>query len=114
MATDRKFAIFVCDQMSAAGEIASRAMFGEYSVYCNTKVVALLCDNQLFVKPTAAGRLFIGEPVEKSPFPGAKPHFLIDDGLDDPVWLSKLIAATARELPLPKPKAGKPKAKKAS
>jgi TfoX/Sxy family transcriptional regulator of competence genes len=34
-------------------------MFGEYAIYCNEKVVALVCDNQVFVKPTAAGRLLV-------------------------------------------------------
>ena len=31
----------------------SQAMLGEYVIYCNNKVVALVCDNKLFVKPTA-------------------------------------------------------------
>ena len=75
------------------------------------KVVALVCDNQLFVKPTAAGRAVIGKPVEAPPYPGAKPHFLIDDELDDRDWLTTLVRATHAELPEPKPK--KPKAAKA-
>ena len=39
-------------------------MFGEYAIYCDGKVTALVCDNQLFVKPMEAGRSFIGEVVE--------------------------------------------------
>jgi DNA transformation protein and related proteins len=99
MASEQKFVTFICDQMSNAGVISSRKMFGEYAIYCGEKVVALVCDNQLFVKPTTEGKAFLGRPMEAPPYPGAKPHYLIGDGLDDPEWLSRLIAATARELP---------------
>jgi TfoX/Sxy family transcriptional regulator of competence genes len=82
-------------------------MFGEFAIYCGEKVVALVCDNQLFVKPTLAGKALLGDPSLAPPYPGAKSHFLIDD-LDDAEFLSAIIAATARELPMPKAKpAGK-------
>jgi len=90
--------------MSGAGRIAFKKMFGDYTVYCDDKVVALICDNQLFVKPTSAGRSAIGTVVEAPPYEGAKPSFLIEDKLDDREWLSSLIRVTAAELPLPKPK----------
>ena len=98
---------FLADQMAGAGEISYRKMFGEYAVYLDGKVVALVCDNQLFVKPTAAGRAFIGAPVEAPAYPGAKNFFLIEDAFEDREWISELIRITARDLPAPKPK--KPK-----
>jgi DNA transformation protein and related proteins len=104
LASEPGFVEYVCDQMSGAGRVTSRKMFGEYAVYCGGKVVALVCDDQLFVKPTPGGRSFIGEPVEAPPYLGAKPAFLIEDRLDDREWLSGLITVTARELPAPKPK----------
>ena len=107
MATDLEFMEFLADQMAGAGEISYRKMFGEYAVYCGGKVVALVCDNQLFVKPTAAGRAFIGAPVEAPAYPGAKDSFLIEDAFEDRDWISELIRITARDLPAPKPK--KPK-----
>lgn len=111
MASDLAFIEYACDQLGGAGRITYRKMFGEAAVYCEGKVVALICDNQLFVKPTQAGRAHIGKPVEAPPYPGAKPHFLIDAGLDDRDWLTGLIRSTYAELPAPKPK--KPKASKA-
>ena len=107
MATDLEFMEFLADQMAGAGEIAFKKMFGEYAVYCGGKVVALVCDNQLFVKPTAAGRAFIGAPVEAPAYPGAKNSFLIEDAFEDREWISELIRITAQDLPKPKPK--KPK-----
>ena len=60
------------------------------------------------VKPTRAGRAFIGTPDEQPPYRGAKPSFLISaDGLEDPDWLAELIRISAEELPMPKAK--KPK-----
>jgi hypothetical protein len=35
---------------------------------------------------------------EKSPHPGAKPCFLIEEKLDDKVWLKKLVEITIKEL----------------
>lgn len=107
MATDLEFMEFLADQMAGAGEISYRKMFGEYAVYLDGKVVALVCDNQLFVKPTAAGRAYIGAPVEAPAYPGAKNSFLIEDAFEDREWISELIRITARDLPAPKPK--KPK-----
>ena len=107
MATDLEFMEFLADQMAGAGEISYRKMFGEYAVYLDGKVVALVCDNQLFVKPTAAGHAYIGAPVEAPAYPGAKNSFLIEDAFEDREWISELIRITARDLPAPKPK--KPK-----
>jgi TfoX/Sxy family transcriptional regulator of competence genes len=109
MASDLKFAEYIRDQVSGAGRITFRKMFGEYALYCDEKVVAFICDNQLFVKPTDAGREFIGNVVEAPPYPGAKMYFLVEDQLDDREWLANLIRVSSLELPAPKPK--KPKIK---
>ncbi len=102
MTSDVAFVEYVCDQMRGAGLIRSRKMFGEFAIYCDDRVVALICDDQLFVKPTPGGRAFIGTPVESPPYQGAKPHFLIGDGIEDREWLTGLIEVTARGLPTPK------------
>ncbi len=109
MASDSNFVEYVCDLINETGQVSFKKMFGEYAIYYDGKVVALICDNQLFIKPTAAGRSTIDTVVEAPPYPGAKPYFLIDDRLDDREWLSNLIQITATELPAPKPKKPKPK-----
>jgi TfoX/Sxy family transcriptional regulator of competence genes len=101
MGSDKSFMDYVADQMETAGGVTFRKMFGEYAVYRGGKVVALVCDNQLFVKPTPGGRDFIGAVTEGAPYAGAKPFFLIDDKLDDREWLGELIRLTTEELPLP-------------
>jgi TfoX/Sxy family transcriptional regulator of competence genes len=109
MASDESFAKFVADQMGDAGIISHRKMFGEYAVYCDGKVVAFICDNRLFVKPTEGGRSYIGEPAEAPPYTGAKMYFLIEDQFEDREWIGGLIRITARELPIPKPKRSRTK-----
>lgn len=63
----------------------------------------------MFIKPTASGRSMIRSVIEASPYPGAKPYFLIGEQLNDQQWLSNLIQLTASELPAPKPKKSQPK-----
>jgi TfoX/Sxy family transcriptional regulator of competence genes len=108
MATEQRTVDFLTDQISAAGSITSRKMFGEYVLYCDEKVVAFVCDDQLFVKPTEAGRSFIGTPDEAPAYPGSKQYFRIpEDRWDNHEWLSDLIRTTADAVPIPKPKTPK-------
>ena len=84
-------------------------MFGEYGIYSNDKLFALVCDNKLFIKPTVAGRNFIKDVVEAPPYPGAKSSFLIEEKFHDSGWISELTRITVEELPEPKPKKKKKK-----
>ncbi len=104
MASSEDFVSFVVEQMENAGEITTKKMFGEYVVYCNGKVLGLICDNKLFIKPTQSGRDFIGEVVEAPAYKGAKPSFLIEDKIEDKDWLTQLVRVSVKELPIPKPK----------
>lgn len=104
MASDQKFVDFVLAQIQHAGEISAKKMFGEYGLYTDGKLFGLICDNKLFIKPTNAGREFIGNAVEAPPYTGAKPSFLIEDKIEDSHWLSELVRISAKELPAPKPK----------
>jgi TfoX/Sxy family transcriptional regulator of competence genes len=104
MSSDKSFVEFIVEQVEEAGIVTYRKMFGEYAIYVDGKVVGLVCDNQLFVKPTEGGRSFIGGVVEAPPYPGAKPSFLIDDRFEEQDWISRLFRITASELPEPKPR----------
>src|SRR3954467_7233130 len=113
MASAQSNVDFVLEQLSDAGEVSARKMFGEYAIYRRDKIIALFCDDQLFIKPTVGGRTFIGKVKEAPPYPGAKLWFLVTgDYCEDGEWLSELIRITDRELPPPKPKAVKGKAAK--
>ena len=108
MATQQRTVDYLLEQATCAGAVSTKPMFGEYGVYVDGKMIGSICDDQLYVKPTASGRLH-AEPVsEAPPYPGAKPHLLIAaDRWDDAEWLGALLRITAAELPTPKPR--KPK-----
>jgi TfoX/Sxy family transcriptional regulator of competence genes len=103
MSTKQSTVDSILDQLvSLDGNVSARKMFGEYALYCDGKVVALVCDDTLFVKITNEGKEFVGSSYrEGSPYPGAKPAMEIDDdGLEDREWLSELISITAKSLPV--------------
>lgn len=104
MPNDQDFVDFIVDQMRAGCKVSYRHMFGGTTLYMNSKVVGLICDNQLFVKPTGAGRAFIGAVVEAPPYEGAKNSFLIGEKIEDPEWLTELLVITEKALPAPRPK----------
>jgi TfoX/Sxy family transcriptional regulator of competence genes len=104
MPTDQDFVEHVRSQSGLGAELAAKKMFGEYALYLDGKVVAFACDNQLYVKPTDAGRQLLGTVSEHPPYPGAKMHFRIDAELDDRERLATLLRTTARALPMPKAK----------
>jgi TfoX/Sxy family transcriptional regulator of competence genes len=104
MPSQQKIVDFITHQMGLPEHITYKKMFGEYALYFETKLFALVCDDKLYIKPTLAGRAYIKDVVEAPPYEGAKPSFLIEEQLDDHVWLKKLVTITVQELPEPKPK----------
>lgn len=112
MASRQSTVDLILEQIAGAGVVSAKKMFGEYGIYCNDRMVALVCDDQLFVKPTTAGRAFAGAVPEGSPYPGAKPCLLITgDRWEDRDWMTELIRVSAAEMPLV---VKKKKAKKAN
>lgn len=108
MASDRKTVDFIVDQMSGAGTVSAKPMFGEYGLYYDGKMVGIIGDNQLFIKPTARGRVFALGAEEVPPYPGAKPYLVIKpDRWDDSDWMTELVCISGADLPAPKPRRAK-------
>lgn len=110
MATELSFVEYIIAQIRNAGTITAKKMFGEYGLYSDGKIFALVCENKLYIKPTEAGEKFFGDGTREAPYPGAKLYFLVEEKLEDGRWLSELIRRSIPELPELKPK--KPKLKK--
>lgn len=106
MSTTQSTIEYIVDQLISLEGVTFRKMFGEYALYYQTKVVALVCDDKLFVKITDEGKAFVGAPYKEGlPYPGAKAWLEIDEEqIEDRAWLSELIEITAEALPIPKPK----------
>lgn len=104
MASNIEFVQYVCEQIDKAGFISYRMMFGDYCIYCDKKPVALVCDNQFFVKVTPEGEKAFPAMPKAAPYPGAKPYLLVED-VDDAKTAARLVKLTAKQIPLPKKRA---------
>jgi len=108
MSSKKSTVDFLLDQLSSVKAASAKRMFGEYAICHGDKVVALVCDDQLFLKPTPAGKALLGECREGAPYPGAKPCLVVPSDLwDDHELLSELIERSAAQLPSTKKKAAK-------
>lgn len=92
------------------GRLTARKMSGEYCVSLDDKPVALVCDDQLFVKITGTGQVLFPDAAEESPYPGAKLHFVFPpERWDNHEALCSLLRATFQALPPPKPRKRPPR-----
>lgn len=108
MASDPDFVDYVREQIGLGDRLTRRRMFGEYALYVDGKVVAFVCDNSLFVKPSPAVAELAPNLPGRPPYPGAKDYPVADELLDDADALQALVLRTASLMPPPKPK--KPRA----
>ncbi|MCL2325797.1 MAG: TfoX/Sxy family protein [Proteobacteria bacterium] len=111
MPSTQEFADYVVAQMSRAGGIRRRMMFGEYAVYRQDKVIGLIIDNQLYVKLTPEGQALVPDAALLPPYQGAKPQMRIDD-IEDEAVMIELARVTYESLPDPKPKTKRTKVAK--
>ncbi|MBM4403791.1 MAG: hypothetical protein FJ042_05355 [Candidatus Cloacimonetes bacterium] len=92
--------LFVCVHNCARSQMAEELLRKEMG--------ALICDNRLFVKPTAGGREFLREVEEGQSYPGANMWFLIpEEDWDDTLRLMELQRSRCRRCRYPKSKANR-------
>ncbi|MFE3289856.1 TfoX/Sxy family protein [Rhodococcus sp. NPDC059234] len=107
MSTNSETVAYVLGQLEPL-DVRARAMFGEYGLYCDEKMVAMICNDTVFVKPSEVAEEYLGPEALAPPYPGAKDHFAVPEArLADVDWLHAFVQRTADVLPAPKPK--KPK-----
>jgi DNA transformation protein len=105
MNTSKETIAYLLEQLEPL-DVRAKAMFGEYAIYVNEKITALVCDDTVFLKPTPA----TADLEEGPPYPGAKNQRIVPSSvIEDADVFRALVAATADALPAPKPKAGQAK-----
>jgi TfoX/Sxy family transcriptional regulator of competence genes len=104
MATDQNFVEYVAEQIDLGDRLTRKKMFVEYALYVDGKVVAFVCDNSLYVKPSQAALELAPDLPQSPPYPGAKNYPVADELLDDSETLRRFITETAALMALPKPK----------
>ncbi|MET0854490.1 MAG: TfoX/Sxy family protein, partial [Microterricola sp.] len=94
MASRAETVEFIEDQLSGL-LVRTAKMFGEYGIYCDEKVVGLICDDALFIKPSDADATLFARTEPAPPYPGAKLyHRVPGDALEDREWLMEAVQAT--------------------
>lgn len=100
MATQKETIEFILNKLRDRGRFSARAMFGEYALYADGKVVALVCDDRLYVKIVPASLVLDARCEKGEPYPGAKPHYLVEEGqLSTIENLPAILAAVAASAP---------------
>jgi TfoX/Sxy family transcriptional regulator of competence genes len=100
MSTKKETIEFILEKLGHPKRFAARAMFGEYALYADAKVVALVCDDQLFVKILPASEELASQCDQGEPYPGAKKHYIVDEEqLSHIEKLPSILFAIADALP---------------
>src|SRR3989339_898017 len=98
MATSVDFKDYMEDQCRGLGDVRFKTMFGEYGLFYREKMVGVLADNKLYIKPTDEGKTLVKDVVMEKFYEQGNPYFLIED-TDDRDLLWKLIIKTYEVLP---------------
>lgn len=107
MPTQKETVQHILEQLAPLN-VRSRAMFGGYTVYCDEKPVALVCNDVLFVKPTEISEEYLAEEHLAPPYQGAKDHYGVpEERIADTEWLQEFVQRTADLLPVPKKRSRK-------
>lgn len=100
MSTSKETVKFILDKLGDSRKFSARPMFGEYALYADEKVVGLMCDDQLYVKILPASQLLETLCEQDAPYPGARPHYLIEESqLSSLNELPAILLAVAKALP---------------
>ena len=82
MSSTHDFQKYIHEKLALDSKFTFKKMFGNYCLYSSKTPVALVCDNQLFIKNSDEAKKFLekyGIVEEGIPFPSAKLWILYDD-----------------------------------
>ncbi len=105
MSTRKETIDFILEKLGLPKRFSARAMFGEYALYADGKVVGLVCDDQLYVKIAPASAELEKMCEKGEPYPGAKPQYVVEEDLLSKMpELADILLAIAESLLAKKPK----------
>ena len=105
MATSAETIDFILGKLRDRKRFTARSMFGEYALYADGKVAALVCDDLLYIKIIPASEELEGVCEQGHPFPGARLHYLVDEGQLSTIQnLPGILTAVANTAPIKKKK----------
>ena len=103
MASSKEYLNLILEQLSGLDGITHRAMMGEYILYYRGKIIGVIYDDRLLVKPILSAISLMPTAPYELPYEGAKEMLLIEN-VDDRTFLTKLFEEMYKEFPAPKKK----------
>jgi TfoX/Sxy family transcriptional regulator of competence genes len=79
-----------------------KKMFGEAALYLDGTVVAFICDDTLFIKPTPSALAILPDAERGPAYPGSKDYIIGAAALDDPDLCTRAFRAVQSDAPPPK------------
>jgi|SRR5690625_1798385 len=85
-------------------DVHTRAMFGEYGLYCDGVFVGVICNNTLFLKRNTATDDVLGVESLAPPYDGARDHHVVSDELlrTGDALVRDAVSGAAKVLPPPR------------
>ena len=103
MASSREYLELILEQLSPLGDVAYRAMMGEYIIYYGGKIIGGIYDNRFLVRPTESAKAMMPDAAMELPYEGAREMLMVDN-VDNRDFLCELVEAMYEELPPAKKK----------
>jgi hypothetical protein len=105
MSTQKETIDFILEKLHDSKRFKARAMFGEYALYADKKVVALVCDDLLYVKIFPASHELEDICEKGEPYPRAKLCYVVEEGqLSTIENLPSILFGIAEAIPTKKKK----------
>lgn len=105
MGTRPEIADAIREALSGVDGVVVKPMFGEFGIWVEGKIVGLICDDLLFLKPSKGLAPHVEGFDEAPPYPGAKPSIIVpEERWADRAWLTSVVSDSAASLPAPKAK----------
>lgn len=100
MPTTKDLMHYIVDQLNDSPLVKTRAMFGEYALYYDTVVVALICDDTVFLKINPSTIELLGEDYQKGQaYKGSKDFYKLgEEILEDKELFMRLVRYCSDEV----------------
>lgn len=103
MSTQKETVACILEKLKQDARFRVRAMFGEYALYADDKVVGLIGNDQLYIKIAPASAELEDKCEKDSPYIGAKEHYVLEESQYDTIrHLPEILTNIAQSLPTPK------------
>lgn len=79
MATANETVEFILGKLRHPDRFLARRMFGEFGLYADGKMVAVVCNDRLYVKVAPASAELEAMCEKGEPYPRAKLHYLVEE-----------------------------------